>query len=387
MENFVFHNYTKTIFGKGMEDTVGKEIKAYADKVLLHYGGGSIKKSGLYDRVVKSLKAADVEFVELGGVQPNPRLKLVYEGIELCKKENIGFILAVGGGSVIDSSKAIALGVKYSGDVWDFYAGKAQATEALPVATVLTIPAAGSESSPSSVITNDDIKIKSGYTSNITRPVFSILNPEYCFTLPKNQAANGICDMMVHIFERYFTNTENADLTDRLCEATLKSIMYNAPKIMKNMSDYDAWAEIMWASSVAHNDILGVGRKQDWASHAIEHEISAIYDIAHGAGLAIISPAWMKYAYKDNVPMFTQFARNVMGVEGSFKHPDELILTAISRLESFYKSIGLPTRLSDLDIGEENIELMAEKCVGDGCCGGLKKLYKQDVVEIYKLAK
>jgi len=290
VNNFIFLNPTRIIFGKGTENLVGAETKKHADKVLLHYGGGSIKKIGLYDTVVKSLKEAGVEFTELAGVQPNPRLSLVRQGIEICRKEGIRFILAVGGGSAIDSAKAIAVGVPYDGDVWDFYIGKAKVKEALPVGVVLTIPAAGSEASPSSVITNEDGWYKRGLTTDRIFPRFSILNPELTYTLPNYQTACGAADIMAHIMERYFTNTKDVELTDRLCESTMKTLINNVPKALANPTDYAARAEIMWTATVAHNNLLGTGRDEDWASHDIEHEISGIYDIAHGAGLAIVFP-------------------------------------------------------------------------------------------------
>lgn len=392
MLNFDFHNPTRIIFGKDTQKEVGVLLKPYSKKVLLHYGGSSIKKSGLYDEVVASLKENNIEFVELGGVVPNPRLSLVKEGIDLCKKESVDFILAVGGGSVIDSAKGIAIGVYYDGDVWDVYEQGKEITAALPVATVLTIPAAGSETSPHTVITNEEKQIKVGYGSGILRPVFSIVNPELFFTLPKNQIANGVADMMSHIFERYFTNTLHTDLTDGLCETTLKTIMKNALLVSADPSNYDAWFEVGFGGTVAHNDLLGLGREQDWGCHDMEHELSAIYDVAHGSGLAVVTPAWMQYVYKTNMNMFVQFAVNVMGVEGSYRDPDAIVLEGIARLREFFKKLGLPGSLSELDIDETNLELMAKKATGvaygrEHSIGGLKKLYWKDVLEIYKLAR
>jgi len=391
MQNFEFYNPTRLIFGKGQHKEIGSLIKPYAKKVLFHYGSGSIKRTGVYDDVVTSLREAGIEFVELGGVKPNPRLSLVYEGIEICRKENIDFILAVGGGSVIDSAKAIAMGVPYDGDVWDFYLGKKEVEQALQVATILTIPAAGSESSSHTVITKEEAQLKLGYGNDKLRPLLSVIDPELFFTLPKEQIANGVSDMMSHIFERYFTNTLHTDLTDGLCESTLKTIMKNALILKDDPTNYDAWAEVSFAGNVAHNGLLGLGREQDWASHAIEHELSAIYDIAHGAGLAVITPAWMKYVYKTNLPMFVQFAVNVMGVEGSLREPEKIVLDGIKRLEEFYVKMGLPIRLSDLKIDDTNLELMARKATGENrgkeiTLGGLKKLNKDDVLAIYKLA-
>ncbi len=388
MNNFSFQNATKIIFGKGTEENVGEETKLHADKVLLHYGGGSIKQSGLYDRVTASLRKSGVVFVELAGVKPNPRLSLVKEGIKICRDNGIKFILAVGGGSVIDSAKAIAVGVPYSGDVWDFYDGKGAPKEALKVATVLTIPAAGSESSPSSVISDDEKQLKRGLTVEIIRPVFSIMNPELTYTLPEYQTACGAADIMAHIMERYFTNTTDVELTDRLCEATMKTLINNVPKILKKPDDYASRAEVMWTGCVAHNDILGTGRDGDWGSHMIEHEISAIYDVAHGAGLAVVFPAWMKYVYKHNVNRFVQFASRVFNVEIDFYNPEKTALEGIRRLEMFFESIGLPVRLSQMNIKDDKISEMAAKSTQKDsfAVGNFVKLKTSDVAEILKLA-
>lgn len=387
MDNFTYQNATKVIFGKDTEKQVGEETSRYADRVLLHYGGGSIKKYGLYDKVVNSLKEAGVEIVELGGVQPNPRLKLVKEGIELCRKEGLGFILAVGGGSVIDSAKAIALGVPYDGDVWDFYTGKAEVKKALPLGVVLTIPAAGSETSPGSVITKEEGWYKRPVNHDLLRPQFAILNPEISFTLPDYQTACGTADIMAHVMERYFTNTANVDLTDRLCESTLKTMIKNVPIVLENPEDYDARAEIMWAGTVAHGGLLGTGREEDWASHDIEHELSGIYDIPHGAGLAVIFPAWMKYVYKHDLKRFAQFAVRVWNVEPDFNNLEMTALAGIERLKEFFSSIGLPVTLGELDIPDDRLEEMAEKCTENGPVGNFVKLYKEDVLKIYKMAR
>jgi alcohol dehydrogenase YqhD (iron-dependent ADH family) len=389
MLNFDMHIPTRIIFGKDTHKDVGALLKPYGKKVLLHYGGQNIKRSGLYDEVVASLNAAGVEFAELGGVKPNPRVDLVREGVELARRENVGVVLAVGGGSVIDSSKAIAAGFYHNGDVWELYSSFTPVTQVLPIAAILTIPAAGSESSGASVISNEELQLKSGCFSNALRPVFSIVNPELFFTLPKNQIANGIADMMSHIFERYFTNTTQTGLTDELCEATLRTIIRNAPIVIDNPRDYDAWCQIGFGGTLAHNDILGLGREQDWGSHNMEHELSALYDVAHGAGLAVLTPAWMRYAYKDNVNMFVQFAVNVMGVTGSFREPDALILEGIARLRTLFDKLGLPTTLTDLGIGGDKLELMAKRATGaeygrEYPLGGLKKLLWQDVLEIFR---
>lgn len=389
MDNFIFHNMTRIIFGKETENQVGFETKKHSSKVLVHYGSGSIKKSGLYDIVVNSLKVAGVEIVELSGVQPNPRLSLVRQGIKICRDEGIGFILAVGGGSVIDSAKAISVGVPYAGDVWNFYTGKDQVKEALPVGVVLTIPAAGSESSPSSVITNEDGWYKRGLTTDHIHPAFAILNPELTYTLPDYQTSCGAADIMAHIMERYFTNTKHVELTDRLCEATLKTMINNVPKVLMNPVNYHARAEIMWAGTIAHNDILGTGRQGDWASHDIEHEISAIYDIAHGAGLAIVFPAWMTYVLKHDVERFAQFAVRVWDVEYNFFNPAETALKGIEKLKEYNSFIGLPVSLGEADIDDSRIEEMADKCTSFDArtVGNFVKLNKQAVFDILSIAK
>lgn len=392
MLNFDFYAPARILFGRDTQKEIGALLKPHAKKILLHYGGSSIKKSGLYDTVTASLKENGLEFVELGGVVPNPRLSLVHTGIALCKKENVDLILAVGGGSAIDSAKAIAMGVYYEGDVWDIYEQGIAIEKALPVATILTIPAAGSESSGDTVVTNEEKQLKYGYGSPRLRPLLSIINPELFFTLPKNQIANGVADMMSHVFERYFTNTTHTDLTDGLCETTLRTIMKNALIVNEKPQDYDAWCEVGFGGTVAHNGLVGMGREQDWACHNMEHELSAVYDVAHGAGLAVLTPAWMQYVYKDNVNMFVQFAVNVMGVNGSYRDPDAIVQEGIARLREFFKKMGLPSTLRELGIDESKLELMAKKSTGaafgnESPIGGLKKLYWQDVLAIYKLAQ
>lgn len=392
MLNFNLHIPTRIIFGKGTHNQIGALLKPHSKKLLLHYGGSSIKKSGLYDEVVSSLKQNNLEFIELGGVVPNPRLSLVHEGIAVCKKEKVDLILAVGGGSVIDSAKAIAMGIFYEGDVWEIYEQGKNISSALPVATILTLPAAGSEISSATVITNEQKKMKLGYGNANLRPLLSIINPELFFTLPKNQIANGVADMISHIFERYFTNTLHTDLIDSICESTLKTIMKNAHKVYTDPQDYSAWCQVGFGSTIAHCDLLGVGRQQDWACHAMEHELSALYDVPHGAGLAVLTPAWMKYVYKENINMFVQFSIKIMGVDGSLRTPENLVLEGIERLSEFYKKIGLPATLTELGIEESNFEIMAKKATRkaygkENPIGGIKKLYWQDVLEIYKLAK
>ncbi len=402
MLNFVYDNKTTIIFGKGTQHEVGERIKPYGKKILLHYGGGSVKKSGLYDAVTQSLKNAGVEFMELGGVQPNPTLPLVYEGISMCREHGLDMVLAVGGGSVIDSAKAIALGVPYEGDVWDLYLNKEDAPfTPLPVATVLTIPAAGSESSPNTVITNEETQRKLGYGSQKLRPVFSIINPELFFTLPHHQMANGVSDMMSHIFERYFSNTPNTDLSDALCEATLRTIMKNALILNENLHDYDAWAEIAFCGNIAHNNLLGVGREQDWACHGMEHELSALYHVAHGAGLAVVTPAWMKHIAARHKDVFLPFAENVMDEPLCYietqdngdevlitRDADEVIQLGIEKLVAFYRVLGLPTTMQELGIPTDQFTAMAEKAVQvRGALGFFEPLSVADVARIYTLAQ
>ena len=389
MINFNFYNPARIVFGKGRELEAGTLVKKYGGKkVLFHYGGGSIKKTGLYDKVIKVLKEEGIAFAELGGVVPNPRLSLVREGIKLCKEQNIDFILAVGGGSVIDSAKAIAAGVFADHDVWDFYTKKAMAPQkALPIGVILTIPAAGSETSSGSVITNDENWLKRSMGSEVLIPKFAILNPELTYSLPAYQTACGASDIMAHLMERYFTNVTHVDYTDRLIEASLRTVLNFAPKVLEEPDNYDARAEMMWVGTIAHSNLLSTGRIGDWGSHDIEHELSGAYDIAHGAGLSIIFPAWMKYVYKENPGRFVQFAVRVFDVDLAFENQEEIILEGIRRLESFYKRIGLPTRLKDVNIGEERLREMADKAmIGRDTFGNFKNLTSEDIYNIYRLA-
>jgi alcohol dehydrogenase YqhD (iron-dependent ADH family) len=389
MENFTFRCATKTIFGRETEKQVGQEVKHFSSKILLHYGSEHIKRTGLYQTVVDSLNEAGVSFIELSGVVPNPRVSLVRKGIELCRKNGIDFILAVGGGSVIDSSKSISAGVPYDGDVWDFYIGKAKPQNLLPVGVVLTIPASGSEQSDSNVITNDDGQIKGAFGHPDMRPVFCILNPELTFTLPSFQTACGCMDIMAHTMERYFTNSKDNSFTDRLCEATLKTIIYNLPIALAEPENYDARSQIMWAGSIAHNDLVGTGRIGDWANHIIEHEISGLYDIAHGSGLAITFPAWMKYIYKHDLSRFTQFAVRVLEVEMNFENPKRTALEGIRRFEAILHEAGLKTSLSGVGIVDDRFEEMASRCTenGSNTVGQFVKLTKQDIINIFNIAR
>ncbi len=388
MNNFVFYSPTKFVFGKGEENQAGKYVKEFGGtKVLVHFGGGSAVRSGLIDRVCASLENEGISYVTLGGVQPNPRSGLVYEGIELCKKENIDFILAVGGGSTIDSAKAIGLGALYDGDFWDFYTRKAPITQTLPVGTILTIAAAGSEGSDGSVITHEDGNYKRSCGSDLIRPKFSILNPELTQTLPPYQTASGIVDMMAHVFERYFTNTKDVEITDRLCEGILLTIIQEAPKVMADPNDYEARANIMWAGTMAHNDTCGVGRAQDWASHMIEHELSALYDCAHGAGLAVIFPAWMEYTMEHDVMRFAQIAVRIWGCQMNFDHPEITAKAGIEALRAFWKSLGMPLTFAELGAKEEDIPKLVENIqLNGGRLGSFVALTEEECEKIYRLA-
>ncbi|WP_315115589.1 iron-containing alcohol dehydrogenase [uncultured Clostridium sp.] len=387
MNNFTFYSPTYFVFGKDTENEAGKYVKRFGgSNVLIHYGGGSVVKSGLLERVEKSLVESGITYKTLGGVKPNPRSGLVYEGIKLCKEENIDFILAVGGGSVIDSAKAIAAGAKYDGDFWDFYQGKA-VRKAIPVGTILTIAAAGSEGSGDSVITHENGMLKRGASGDALRPVFSILNPQLTTTLSDYQTACGATDIMAHVFERYFTNTKDVEITDRLCEGVLLTMIKEVPKALENPNDYNARANIMWAGMVAHNDICGVGRVQDWSSHQIEHELSALYDVAHGAGLAVIFPAWMKHVMKNAVDKFAQMAVRVWGCQMDFENPEKTALEGIHRFENFLKSIGMPLTFEEIGAKESDIPEMVKKLMdGRDKVGSLVGLTAEDVEKIYRLA-
>lgn len=387
MNNFNFYSPTFFVFGKERENEAGKYVKRFGGtKVLLHFGGGSVLKSGLLERVKTSLKKENIAFFELGGVQPNPRSGLVYEGVQICKRENIDFVLAIGGGSTIDSAKAIALGALSEGDFWEFFTGK-RIEKALPVATILTISAAGSEGSGASVITHEDGMRKRACGSDVLRPVFSILNPQLTCSLPNYQTACGATDMMAHVMERYFSNTKNVEITDRLCEGILLSIIKETPKALADPSDYESRANLMWAGMVAHNDICGVGREQDWATHNLEHELSALYDVAHGAGLAVMFPAWMKYVMHHNVLRFAQFAVRIWGCEMDFQQPEKTALQGIECFEQFMVSIGMPIRFSTLGARPEDIQILLNALDMKGqVLGSFVKISEDDARKIYELA-
>ena len=393
MINFVFYAPTKVIFGKDTEKQAGDEIKALGyKKVLIHYGGASAVKSGLLDRVTASLDAAGIAHVSLGVVKPNPRLSLVREGIALAKKEKVDFLLAVGGGSVIDSAKAIAYGITNDGDVWDLYLAKKKALACGPVGAILTIAAAGSETSYSSVITDENGNHKRSYNDDISRPKFAIMNPELTYTLPEYQTMSGVVDILMHTIERYFTNDKSVALIDRMSESLLVTVMENAGKLLKNPRDYDARAEIMWAGSLSHNGLTGTGRTGDFASHQIEHELSAMFDVAHGAGLSAVWPSWARYVYKHDVARFAQFAVRAMGLEMNYFNPEETALRGIEALENFFRSIRMPVTIAELgvkDLSDRQIDEMVEKCSWGGArkIGQFVKLERPDIKKIYQMAR
>ncbi|MBO7449311.1 MAG: iron-containing alcohol dehydrogenase [Clostridiales bacterium] len=389
MFDFNYFTPTKVVFGKNKDGQVADLIKEFGGtKVLIHYGGGSVIRSGLLKRVTDKLDEAGIKYVTLGGAVPNPRLSLVYEGIELCKKENVDFILAVGGGSAIDSAKAIGYGVVNEGDVWDLYDYKKQATGCLSLGVILTLAATGSEMSDSSVITKEEGLVKRGYSSDYCRPKFSILEPELTMTLPDYQTACGCTDIMMHTMERYFTNGGNMEITDALAEGLLKTVKKNAIILRDDPNNYDARAEVMWAGSLSHNGLTGCGNDGgDWMTHKLEHELGGLYDVAHGAGLAAIWGAWARYVYKDCLPRFKKFAINVMEVEATGSD-EQIAIRGIEAMEDFYRSINMPTNLRELGVNptEEELVDMAHKCaVGvGGAKGSAKLLNEEDMLAIYR---
>ena len=392
MVNFQYYVPTKVVFGKDTELQTGALAKEFgASKVLVHYGGNSAVKSGLLERVCNSLKEANLPYVTLGGVVPNPRLSLVYKGIELVKKEGVDFLLAVGGGSVIDSCKAIGYGVYNDCDPWLFYSKQAQAKGCLPVAAVLTIAAAGSEMSHSSVITNEDGWLKRGYSTDYARCKFAVMNPELTYTLPSYQTASGCVDIMMHTMERYFSHELHTELTDRFCESLIRTVMHNAQILMEHPTDYHARAEVMWASSLSHNGLTGCGTVGDWASHQIEHELGGMFDVAHGAGLSAIWGSWARYVYQENIAKFVQFATHIMDIPDTYGTLQEIALAGICAMEDFYRSIHMPTSLSELGIHptDAQIEELSEKCVffGKRTVGTFKVLKAEDIQKIYQAAR
>ena len=391
MFGFRYFTPTKVVFGKETEYQVADLIKEFGGtKVLIHYGGGSVVRSGLLARVTKVLDDAGISYITLGGAVPNPHLTLVYEGIELCRKEGVDFLLAVGGGSAIDSAKAIGYGLAHDGDVWDLYDYKRKAKGCMPLGVILTIAATGSEMSDSSVITKEEGWVKRGYSSDYGRPKFAILNPELTMTLPDYQTACGCTDIMMHTMERYFTNGGNMEITDALAEGLLRTVKEQAKILAKDPGNYDARAEVMWAGSLAHNGLTGCGNDGgDWMTHKLEHELGGLYDVAHGAGLAAIWGSWARYVYKNCLPRFKRFAINVMGVanEGT---DEEIALRGIEAVEDFYREIKMPTNLRELGVKatEEDLVLMAHKCaVGvGGEMGSARKLNEQDMLAIYRMS-
>ena len=403
MRNFDYCNKTKIIFGRGTEERAGSETALHSKRILLHHSGNSTVSLGIIDRVKESLKKAGVDWVELTGVQPNPVLSLVKKGVQIVKDEKLDFILAAGGGSAIDSAKAIAVGAVNDGELWDFFDMKRTTDKALGIGTVLTIPAAGSESSTSCVITNEEGPWKKGVHLSCIRPVFSIMNPELTYSLSPYQTACGIVDMLAHIMERYFTKESHVELTDQLCEGTMRTIIGNARRLFSGEeNNYDIRAEIMWAGTLAHNGLLDTGRIGDWATHALDHELTALFGIPHGAGLAIIFPAWMKYNIKEDTHRFARFAKTVWGIQGEFYDYDHSALEGlihvesidylniaregIKHMESFFRSMEMPTRFSHANIDPSRIDEMAKRVVRYGPIGNYRKLHEEDAAAIYRLA-
>ncbi len=391
MFSFQYYTPTKVVFGKRTEERVAQLVQEFGGKkLLIHYGGGSVVRSGLLDRVKKCLDEAGISYVLLGGAVPNPRLSLVYEGIELCKKENVDFILAVGGGSAIDSAKAIGYGATNEGDVWDFYDYKRNATACLPIGVILTLAATGTEMSESSVITKEEGLVKRGYSNDLSRPCFAIMNPELTMTLPDYQTACGCTDIMMHTMERYLSNGGNMEITDRIAESVLRTVMKNAKILVKDPQNYEARAEVMWAGSLAHNGLTGCGTDGgDWMTHQIEHELGGLYDVAHGAGLAAVWGSWARFVCEKCMPRFKQFAIRVCDVpdEGS---DQEIVENGIAAMEAFYHAINMPTSLKELGIAPTQGELqeMARKCAvavgGEG--GSARRLKEEDILRIYQMA-
>ena len=393
IKDFNFFAPTRIVFGKNAEMQIGDLVaQQNGHKVLVHYGGGSAERSGLLDVVREQLKSHGIPFVELGGVVPNPLLSKVQEGISLCRREQVDFILAVGGGSVIDSAKAIGYGSLYDGDVWDFWAGKAVPEACLPIGVVLTIPAAGSEMSSSCVITKDDGLLKRGINSDLCRCRFAVMNPERTYTLPPYQTAAGATDIMMHTMERYFSKYEDMTLTDAVAEALLRTVKDAAVVVMEHPEDYRNRAQIMWAGSLAHNDLTECGTEKDFATHRLEHELSALFGVTHGAGLAALWPSWARYVKDKHLSRFVQFAVNVMGVENDFAHPDETAEKGIRAIEDFYRKIGMPTNIHELlgrEITDDEIEVLVDKCSRGNTItiGAFEVLGADEMRAIYRLAK
>lgn len=392
MDNFQFYTPTKIIFGKDTESCVGTEIKERGfHKVLIHFGGKHIIADGLLDRVHKSLEENDISYVDFGGVVPNPRMALAKEGVELAKTEGVDFVLAIGGGSAIDSAKAIAYGMVNDFDLVDLYMGRVSTTKIAPIGCISTIAATGSETSNSSVITIEEGMLKRSYNHDCARPLFAIMNPELTYTLPPYQTSSGAADIMMHTMERYFTNTQHVDFIDRIAEGLLVTVREAAIAATKNPRDYEARANLMWAGSLSHNGLTGTGRVADFASHKIEHEMGGMFDVTHGAGLTAIWGSWARYVYKTNVGRFAQFAVKVFDVQMDFQNPENTALAGIEAWENWCRKIGMPTNMTELGISptDAQIEEMADKCVatGNGKVGFFQPLYREDVIKIYQMAK
>ncbi len=390
MENFTYFTPTRVFFGKDTEQQVGEIVKSYGfERVMLHFGGGSVKKTGLYDTVVASLRQQGIFVLPFGGAQPNPKVSLVREGARLCKEQRVDMVLAVGGGSVIDSAKVIAIAAKYDCDPWEFSAKTVIPDRSLPVGTILTLAASGSEMSSSAVLTNEETGLKRGFNSDENRPLFSILNPELTYTVSPYQTACGIVDIMMHTLERYFSRSGAVDLTDRIAEGLVKSVIAAGRRVMENPRDYEARATLMWAGSLSHNDLTSCGREQVLVVHQLEHELSGMYDrVAHGAGLAVLFPAWMKYIYQYNIPRFCQYAVRIWDCDMDFAHPENTAMAGIAATERYFRSLGMPLRLGELDIGTEGIDEMAEKCTffGARTIADYIDLGKQELKDIFALA-
>ncbi|KSU74834.1 MULTISPECIES: iron-containing alcohol dehydrogenase [Bacillus] len=387
MENFIYYNPTKLMFGKGQLDGLKSELARYGKRVLLVYGGGSIKKNGLYDKVISTLNEAEADVFELSGVEPNPRLTTVQKGIDICQNENIDFLLAVGGGSVIDCTKAIAAGAEYDGNVWDIISKKTTAQKALPFGTVLTLAATGSEMNPDSVITNWETNEKYVWGSSVTHPAFSILDPEHTYSVPENQTVYGMVDMMSHVFEQYFHNVKNTPLQDRMCFAVLQTVIETAPKLLEDLQNYEHRETILYAGTIALNGTLQMGYFGDWASHTIEHAVSAVYDIPHAGGLAILFPNWMRHTLDHNVERFKNLMLNMFDIETEGKSDRDIALEGIDKLSAFWTSLGAPSRLADYDIGEDQLDKIADIAAKEmeyGGFGNFMKLGRDDILAILK---
>lgn len=393
MRNFEYYAPTKVVLGKDVENETGRLIKEQGGtRVLVHYGGGSAVRSGLLDRVCNSLSEEGIAYVTLGGVKPNPRLGLAKEGIDLCREEKVDFLLAVGGGSTIDSMKCIGYGVANDGDVWDFYCGKRVPQACMPMGAVLTIAAAGSEMSSSSVITNEDGWIKRGYNNNLSRCRFAVMNPELMYTLPPYQTSSGCVDILMHTMERYLSKEPDTELTDSIAEALMRTVIHCAKVLIDEPQNYAARANVMWASSLSHNGLTGCGAQEDWASHQLEHELSGMFDVAHGAGLAAVWGSWARYVYMEKPERFAQFASQVMGVPMDYSHPEKTALEGIQEAERFFRSIGMPATIHEMgiDLTDEQIQELAVKCSfgeKNRTIGGFKVLNREDMAKIYQMAR